>query len=129
MGLLGRIFGSDSVIEKAADGIYNGVDKAFYTDEEKATGFITLLKSYEPFKLAQRVIAFMLIGAFLITWLLAVILFAAAGIMDSTVLHGAATNLGALNNETLGLPVTIVVGFYFGGGAIEGVVNRFNKKK
>jgi len=52
MGLLGKIFGSDDAISKAADGIYNGVDKAFYTDEEKAEGFLSLLKAYEPFKLA-----------------------------------------------------------------------------
>lgn len=128
MTILGRIFGSDSVVEKAAEGIYHGVDKAIYTDEEKATGFLALLKAYEPFKLAQRVLAFMLIGAYLFTWLVVVLLFTSAGILDTTSLHTAATNLAAQNNETLGLAVSLVVTFYYGGGALEGVVSRFKNK-
>ena len=59
-GLLGKLFGSDKVIGKAVDGVYNGVDKLFYTDEEKADNWRLAMKVYEPFKLAQRLILFKL---------------------------------------------------------------------
>lgn len=40
MGWFSNIFGSaekaTAIVDKAADGIYNGVDKMFYTEEEKA---------------------------------------------------------------------------------------------
>jgi len=44
MGWLTDLFGSsksvDTVVETAAKGLYNGIDKLFYTDEEKAEGRI-----------------------------------------------------------------------------------------
>jgi len=40
----------------------------------------------------------------------------------------AARTLGELNNNTLGTPAALVLGFYFGGGALEGVVGRFKSK-
>jgi hypothetical protein len=52
MGIWASLFSSPSVIKKAADGIYNGVDAAIYTDQEKAAGFMGMLKGYEPFKIA-----------------------------------------------------------------------------
>lgn len=129
MSIWGRIFGTKSVIDNAAKGIYNGVDKAIYTKEEKAAGFLALLKAYEPFKLAQRILAFMVVGAYVATWLLVVLLFVIAGALNDEQLFKAAMDLGSLNNDTLGIPVTLVLGFYFGGGALEGVVDRFKPKK
>jgi hypothetical protein len=40
----------------------------------------------------------------------------------------AARIIGQLNNATLGTPVALVAAFYFGGGALEGVVNRMKAK-
>jgi hypothetical protein len=40
----------------------------------------------------------------------------------------AAKDLGELNNETLGFPVALVLGFYFGGGAVEGVVTKIQAR-
>jgi len=45
MGFFGRIFGSDSVI----DGAINGIDKVWFTDEEKSDYHLKMLASYEPF--------------------------------------------------------------------------------
>jgi hypothetical protein len=56
MSIWTSLFSSPSVIKKAADGIYNGVDAAIYTDQEKASGFMGMLKGYEPFKIAQRLL-------------------------------------------------------------------------
>ncbi len=62
-GFISNIFTPDTV-NKTVDGIYNGVDKLFYTDEEKAEATqkqidtkLKLLPLFEPFKIAQRIIA------------------------------------------------------------------------
>lgn len=131
MGLWATLFGSENVIKKAADGIYNGVDAAIYTDQEKASGFLNLLKGYEPFKLAQRLLALTLAIPYVTVWIACAAMLAASGFVDPA--YGAqiadsAKALGALNNETLGTPVALVMAFYFGGGALEGVVGRMKSK-
>lgn len=132
MGFWGRLFGSDNVISKGVDGIYNGIDKAWYTDEERATGFLSLLKAYEPFKIAQRLLALTVTGIYCLVWLLAALMLVVSGFVDPDYgkqLDEAARVLGELNNDTLGTPVALVLSFYFAGGALEGVVSRFKEKK
>lgn len=127
MSIWGRLFGSDSVVKRAADGVYNGVDMAFFTNEEKAQHFLKLLKAYEPFKLAQRLLALVVAIPYVVTWLLSALMLVVSAFVDPA--HGkqieeSARVLGELNNDTLGMPVALVLGFYFGGGAVEGVVDR-----
>ncbi len=132
MSFWGRLFGSTDVIKQAADGIYNGVDKAWYTEEEKATGFLALLSAYEPFKLAQRLLALTVAVPYVITWLMSAIMIVVSAFVDASYgkqIEEGARLLGELNNDTLGTPVALVLGFYFGGGALEGVVSRFREKK
>ena len=43
MSIWASLFSSPSVIKKTADGIYNGVDAAIYTDQEKAAGFMDII--------------------------------------------------------------------------------------
>lgn len=132
MGLFARLFGSESVIQKAADGIYNGVDKAIYTQEEKAIGFLNLLKAYEPFKLAQRLLALTVTVPYVAVWLLCAMMLVIAGFVEPAYgkqLDEAARTLGELNNDTLGMPVALVLSFYFAGGALEGVVDKFRSKQ
>lgn len=125
MSILARIFGSSSVIKQAADGIYNGVDKAWYTDEEKSAGFLDLLKSYEPFKLTQRLLAISVTVPFVFIWVICSLMLTASGFMsgaDAKALEETARTLGEINQNTLGTPVALVLAFYFGGGMLEGVV-------
>lgn len=132
MSFWGRLFGSENVIKRAADGIYNGVDKAIYTDQEKASGFLNLLKAYEPFKIAQRLLALVVSIPYVLVWLMSAAMLVAAGFVDPAYgkqIEEAARVLGELNNDTLGTPVALVLGFYFGGGAVEGVVNRLKSDK
>lgn len=131
MSIWGTLFGSENVIKRAADGIYNGVDKAFYTKEEKAGGFLNLLKAYEPFKIAQRLLALVISIPYVTVWLMSASMLVVAGFVEPAYgkqIEEAARVLGELNNDTLGLPTALVLGFYFGGGAVEGVVDRFRKK-
>jgi len=132
MSLWGTLFGSQSVIDNAAKGIYNGVDKAIYTSEEKALGFLDLLKAYEPFKLAQRLLALTVAIPYVTVWILSALMLAVSAFVEpgyGKQIEEAARTLGELNNDTLGLPVALVLGFYFGGGAVEGVVSRFKGKR
>ena len=72
---------SPEIATKTVDGIYNGIDKAFYTDEEKAEALqkqvdtkLKLLPLFEPFKLAQRVIAISFTINFILAFWVAVVL-------------------------------------------------------
>jgi hypothetical protein len=132
MGIWATLFGNENVIKKAADGIYNGVDAAFYTNEEKASGFLNLLKGYEPFKIAQRLLMLVVTIPYVLIWVLCALLIMSSGFVASDTGAGlieAAKVTGAMNNDTLGIPVSLVVAFYFGGGALEGVVGRMRAKK
>lgn len=132
MSFWGRLFGSENVIKRAADGIYNGVDKAIYTDQEKAGGFLNLLKAYEPFKVAQRLLALVVSIPYVLVWLMSAGMLVAAGFVDPAYgkqIEESARVLAELNNETLGLPTALVLGFYFGGGAVEGVVGKVKNNK
>jgi len=131
MGIWSTLFGSENVIKKAADGIYNGVDASFYTDEEKAKGFLNLLKHYEPFKIAQRLIALTVTIPYVLVWVLCAVMLVASGFVEPAYgkqIAEAALDLGELNNGTLGTPVALVLSFYFAGGALEGVVGRMKSK-
>lgn len=141
MGFFSSLFGSDTVVNKAVDGVYNGIDSIVYTDQEKAENEnkksnlkIQLLKAYEPFKIAQRVIAFMIGTPFvfihLITffiWIGSILLITDSARYDF--IFEQLKLIGDWNNSTLGEPFTYVIGFYFFGGAAEGIVRARNEKK
>ena len=140
MSFMGKLFGSENVIKKATDGIYNGVDSAFFTNQEKAAHFLSLLKAYEPFKLAQRFLALVITIPYVLVWLVCTLLIVASAFYGTECavygeistqcvnpLSETAKTLGELNNETLGTPVALILAFYFGGGAVEGVVTRLRE--
>lgn len=71
MDIIGSIFGSKEIIS----GTISGIDKMILTDEEKSDYKIKFLKHFEPYKLAQRVLAFaMAINFFLAFWVGVVLL-------------------------------------------------------
>lgn len=131
MGIWASLFGNENIIKKAADGIYNGVDAALYTDQEKAGGFLNLLKGYEPFKIAQRLLMLMVTIPYVLIWVLCALMLMSVGFVDGATgkaIGEAARVTGEMNNNTLGVPVSLVVAFYFAGGALEGVVGRMKTK-
>ncbi len=122
-GLLGKIFGSDEVISKAVDGIYNGIDKMVYTDEEKVDNYLRVMDMYTSFKLAQRLIAMAVVPPYVLAWF---VTFMVSFSEASTVTQEA------LLEGRMGDLVLAIVGFYFLGGAAEGsmrAVNWFKGKK
>ena len=60
-----NIFNRNKTVDSITDAVINTGDKLFYTDEEKAEmkadyvkSLPTIMRAFEPFKLAQRYLAF-----------------------------------------------------------------------
>tara|TARA_Y100000593_G_scaffold58479_2_gene108662 strand:+ start:1093 stop:1527 length:435 start_codon:yes stop_codon:yes gene_type:complete len=143
MSIWSKLFGSDKVIE----GVYNGLDKVVHTDEEKSDFWLKLLKAYEPFKIAQRYLALIMSISFVSAHLLAVLYFSFSLFFDPCAsqiskdgelvgqtckaqqLERGAEKIFDKNNEALGLPLALILSFYFGGGAAEGVARSIAGRK
>jgi hypothetical protein len=134
MRLLSKLFGSDEVIDAGM----SAIDKAVFTEEEKADYKIKfagvkvdLLEAYKPFKLAQRLLAlivgipFVIIHVIIFLIQICLLLFAIN--YGSETYDFAMTQLDLMvqrNNQTLGEPFAWIVGFYFFGGAGEGIAKK-----
>ena len=113
MSFLARLFSTPKSIEKVMDGVYNGVDKIFYTDEEKADARAKAQVIYQKLWLAavpsavnRRVVA----AGITVMWgLCIVIALAAYAFGYSEYADYALTMLQDVVNP----PFMIVVGFYF----------------
>lgn len=123
MALLGKLFGSEKALDKAA----SGVDKVFFTKEEKSEQWVETLKAYEPFKLAQRLIAILVTSTYLLVWLMSAIMMI-LGIWYVDIVEYSKL-LAQWNNDTLSVPFLVIISFYFAGGAAEGVIQKFKNKK
>jgi len=116
----GKLFGSDSIINAGI----KGIDALVFTDEEKANLHIKFLKQYEPFKLAQRYLAFMFGGVFLLVFANAILIWNIGVFTSNLEMQGyymaTAFELAEWNMKTLGTPVSIILAFYFMGGVLSG---------
>lgn len=120
--LIGRILGSDKVVEKGIEVI----DKSFFTKEEKVSGWRDLLKSYEPFKLSQRLVALLVTSVYLMTFIIAVICLITGIWIEGLTTVGR--DIATYNHENLSLPFSLIVGFYFAGGTINSFMTRADRK-
>lgn len=130
MGILSKIFGTGDVVEKG----FELIDKLHTSDAEEAQLQIDmvnaktkaktdLLSSYAPFKIAQRYLAVMFGITFIGSFLL-VLVMTLTDVSTQTL-----TNVRAVLVEfNIGWIMLTIVGFYFGGGAFEGVVNARKNK-
>ena len=123
MSIWSKLLGSDNIINKAADGI----DAAFFTPEEKAKHFLETLKHYEPFKISQRIIAFSVAIPYILVWIASAIMFSFGAINENQIVVETSKQLAEMNNETLGTPFALIMGLYFGGGMLNGAIDRFKK--
>jgi len=119
-GILGKIFGSDKVIEKGL-----GLIDSMHTSSEeeiaaKAKAKTDLLQAYAPFKIAQRWLALMFGLTFLGSYIL-VLAMTISGQGDPD----AVTKV--MEQFSINYAMLIILGFYFGGGAVEGFLEK--KKK
>lgn len=138
MSFLSKLFGSEAVIKSGIAGI----DKAFYTKEEQADddikriGFkLAFMKAYEPFKIAQRLLALIISIPFAlihllscVIWLISIFTFRETPEIYSLVV-GELWKVADMNNSTLGEPLMWILIFYFAGGAGEGIISKWTVKK
>lgn len=113
MGVLKGLFSSKTVI----DNVSSGIDKAIYTNEEKIDNFKVMLSLYAPFKIAQRLIAIIFCVPYAFAW---VVTFVASFWFDVAVQQ-------ALLLGDISIIVGLIVAFYFGGGAVEGIIGSRKK--
>ena len=122
MSIWSSLFGSDKVIDAGI----NGIDAMVFTDEEKSSAKMKFLSLYEPFKIGQRYLAMTFCPVYVLVWFITVM------IEVANVFTVKAYNTDKLFNMLqgdMGLMVALIMGFYFGGGAVEGVINRMSKNK
>ena len=125
MGIWNSLFGSDKIIDAGI----NGIDQMVFTDEEKSSAKMKFLKLYEPFKLAQRYIAMTFCPAYIFMWIM-------TGLLEAANIFIVAFSNRSLNTDVMykllsgdiSVMVIIILSFYFGGGAVEGVVKKFSKR-
>lgn len=113
-GLLGKIFGSSKIVDAGI----NAIDAMVHTDEEKTQAKKELLKLYEPFKLAQRFLAFAVcINFFAFMWLcVGAYFFGVSGQMDDL--------LSLAKEFELGYLMLLVMGWYFTGGIVDSMKRK-----
>ena len=124
MGLLSKLFGSDKIIDAGI----NGIDAMIFTDEEQSKAKMAFLKLYEPFKLAQRYLAMTFCPAYVFTWIVTVLLevsnifivFFTGRSLNTDVMY-------KLLSGNMATMVILILAFYFGCGAAEGVIKRLRK--
>lgn len=119
-GTLKTIFAGGDVIKQGLQLIDNMHTS---TEEEiaaKSKARVDLLNAYAPFKIAQRFLAMLFGGVYILSFFL---------VLSITLWKNPSADsvTSVLSQFYIGEIMLTVIFFYFGGGAFEGVVNRFKK--
>ena len=121
LGIISTLLGSAGVIEKGMDLI----DDIHTSDEEaivaKVSGKVALLQAYAPFKVAQRYLALLFSFTFLGSFLLVL-----GMTLNGT---GNVSDVKEILSEFyIGEIMFTIIGFYFGGGFLEGSIKSWKDK-
>ena len=115
MSIFSWITGNSKSAEKAVDGVVNGIDALFFTDEEKSKASLKALELKIEFaratagmSISRRIIVIMVSAA----WLLLVLLLAIMGVLLGQE-SPAVEYLFRLLTDVVMQPFSIIVGFYF----------------
>ncbi len=114
MSFFSKLFGNDKIIEAGI----SGIDALVFTDEEKSNAKMQFLKLYEPYKLAQRYLALIYSIPYALSWL---VTFIASFVVDVTL------QMELLKGDAFYINI-VILSFYFGGGAAEGIVKQIKGK-
>ncbi len=122
LGILTAILGNASVVKKGMELIDNVHTSDVEMERAKAQSKIDIMKSYAPFKVAQRYLALMFTATFLASFFLVLVL----------TLMGKA-NIPEIKQVVddfyIGEAMLTILAFYFGGGMLEGVVGKVKEQK
>jgi len=119
MGIISNILGSGDVISKGLDLIDSMHTSKTEEIEAKTKAKTDLLTAYSPFKVAQRYLALIFGFTFVGSYIMVLILFFLG--------RDIAEVQEIINAFKIDWIMLTIVGFYFGGGAFEGVMGK--KKK
>ncbi len=132
MGILSTIFGTGTVVSdgfKLIDSMYDSDSELMVADADSQVKIITakakaktdLVDSYTPYKVAQRYLGIMFAAQYMLVLNITLVI---------TLWNGGSVDdvIKLMSTFYLGEIVLTIIGFYFAGGAVEGVVNRFKNK-
>ena len=116
MSILGNILGNSDVVSKGMDLI-----DSFHTSETEAIEAKTkaktdLLTSYSPFKIAQRYLALIFAFTFVGSYVMVLVLYFMGRDIDAV--------QDIVETFKINWICLTIIGFYFGGGAFEGIVSK-----
>ena len=120
MNILSTLLGSGDVISKGLGLIDSMHTSKTEEIEAKTKAKTDLLSAYAPFKVAQRYLALIFGFTFVSSYLMVLILFFAG--RDITQVQEI------ISGFKIDWIMLTIVGFYFGGGAFEGVLSKKEKK-
>jgi len=116
MGILSTIFGSGDVISKGMDLIDDIHTSDTELIEAKSKAKTDLMAAYAPFKIAQRYLALMFGLSYLGAFWMCIGLWAFDKPIDPI--------LEIMEVFSISIIMLTIVGFYFGGGFAEGIINK-----
>jgi len=132
MGILSTILGSGDVVSKGIDLIDSFHTSKTEEIEAKTNAKIAYLKAYHPYKLAQRILMLMFASTFLVSFFIC-LGFTLAYIFGLAVVAEGIDPideiLDLLSAFYIGPIMLAIVGFYFGGGFTEGIIERLGESK
>lgn len=124
--LLKTIFSGPEEAGKIIDGVLAAGDKAWYTKEEKAEDagkardwYLKYLETTQPQNLSRRLIAVMVSAL----WVFVVLI----GIMGYWIDEDFAKFVFSVLSESVNMPFSIIIGFYFGGHALQKLISGAKK--
>jgi len=142
MSFWGRLFGSDDAISKVIDHAANGLDKLWYTEEEKAEDraksatearkmVIEWLKNTQGQNLARRLLALMIATVWLMQYISVQVLSIAAIWADDPVKLINSAEIIKQNIGQMTGAMMLLLGFYFAaphmGAIVQGAMAKFSK--
>jgi hypothetical protein len=124
MGILANIFGDKDVVNKTVDGAISGLDKMFFTEEERSDAnaklsewYLKYLEATQPQNLARRFIALIVVGL----WAILILVGVAVKYFDTSYAEFVFRVLA----EIVMNPFLMIMGFYF----LTHAVRAYQKNK